>query len=406
MAGIAKYIKNHYPDIYLIFGGPHASLNPDEVILSDCDALCIGEGEYPVLELVSQLEKGVTPSGIANLWIKQGSEVEKTAPRPFIQDLDSLPFPDREMWQTWLEERPKARHQILAGRGCPFQCTYCCNHALKKLSPGTYVRFRSAENIIAEISSITARFPTTDEIYLEIESFSINKEWAIELCSKLEGFNRNRRQPLSFGVNLRVIPNADLESLLVACKKSNFRFLNIGLESGSEKIRREVLKRNYSNEDIINVTTLARKYGLQVSFLNMIGIPGETIDDFKETVRMNRTCMPDWHQTSIFFPYPGTDLYYLCQEQGLIREPLDTKMERARATLNLPGFSRKQIQKCYTWFDYYVYKGSKPMFKILVKVLLSRLRSNAYIAFILRRISHVGFFKWLKNMLVGVDKYW
>jgi anaerobic magnesium-protoporphyrin IX monomethyl ester cyclase len=396
IANIAKYIKSHYPDIYLLVGGPHVSLNPEEVLLDDFDALCIGEGENPTLELLSQLEKGAHPSGIPNLWIKHGSEIEKNSPRPFLQDLDSLPFPDREMWQEWIEERQGSKDSVLLARGCPFQCTYCCNHALKKLAPGAYVRFRSPDNIVKEIKEIANRSPSTKEIYLEVESFGINKEWARELCSKLERFNKTLDQPLSFGANLRITPNADLENLFVECKKCNFRFINIGLESGSERVRREILKRNYSNEDIISAVALARKYGLKIALFNMIGIPGETIADFKETVKINRVCLPDWHYTSIFFPYPGTDLYFLCKQQGLLKKPLDTEMERQKATLDLPGFTKKQIQKSYIWFDYYVYKGHKPIYIVLGRVLQSKFASKSYLNIFLRRLSRLAFFNRLR----------
>lgn len=398
IANIAKYIKSHYPDIYLLVGGPHVSLNSEEVLLDDFNALCIGEGENPTLELLSQLEKGVLPSGIPNLWIKHGSEIEKNSPRSFLQDLDSLPFPDREIWQEWIEERQGSRYSVLLARGCPFQCTYCCNHALKKVALGAYVRFRSPDNIVKEIKEIANRSQSTKEIYLEVETFGINKEWAVELFSKLESFNKTLSQPLSFGANIRITPNADLENLFVACKKCNFRFVNIGLESGSERVRREILKRNYSNEDIINAVVLARKHGLKIALFNMIGIPGETIVDFKETVKINRVCLPDWHLTSIFFPYPGTDLYFLCKEQGLLKKPLDTEIERMKATLDLPGFTKKQIQKSYIWFDYYVYKGHKPIYKILSLVLKSKLRSKSYLNIFFRRLSRLVFFNWLRNV--------
>ena len=93
IAEIASYIKSDHPDIYLFVGGCHVSLNPEEAISSDFDALCIGEGEYPTLELAAQLEQGSLPSGIPNLWIKNNLGIQKNQPRPFLQDLDSLPFP-------------------------------------------------------------------------------------------------------------------------------------------------------------------------------------------------------------------------------------------------------------------------------------------------------------------------
>ena len=398
IANIAKDIKEKWPNTYLLIGGPHVSLNPDNVLLDNFDALCIGEGENPVLELVSQLEKGIQPSTIPNLWIKRGLEIEKNLTRQFLHDLDSLPFPDRKIWQEWIEERPGARYSVLLGRGCPFQCTYCSNHALKRLAPGLYVRFRSPDNIIEEIKDIITNFPVQKkEIYLEVESFGVDKKWAVELCLKLEQLNKNLNQPISFGVNIRITPNVNFEDIFAACKKANFRFINIGLESGSERVRREILKRSYSNEDIINAVNLARKHGLKVAFFNMVGLPGETIADFKETVKVNRICLPDWHLTGIFFPYPGTDLYLLCKEQGLLKEDLDEKIERMKSTLSFPGFSKKQIQRSYIWFDYYVYRGRKPIYKILGRVVRLYFLSNPYSAILWKKLLRLPFFSSLRD---------
>jgi len=303
------------------------------------------------------------------------------------------------MWQEWIEERPGSRYAVLVGRGCPFQCSYCSNHILKKLAPGSYVRFRSPENIVAEIKDIIARFPIRKrEIYLEIETFGVDKKWATDLCLELERFNKTLEQPFSFGANLRITPNdPDLENFFIILKKANFRFINIGLESGSERVRSEILRRNYSNEDISNAVNLARKHGLKVAFFNMIGIPGETLADFKETVKINRTCLPDWHLTSIFFPYPGTDVYSLCEKQGLLGKSSGPEMERMKATLDLPGFSKKQIQKSYIWFDYYVYKGLKPTYKILGRMVRAYLISKPYFVISWKKLLRLPFFRSLRE---------
>lgn len=403
ITSIAKYIRGKYPGIYLLIGGSHASLNPSEALTDDFDALCVGEGEYPTLELVDQLEKTKYPSGILNLWLKKSGEIEKNPPRPFLHNIDNLPFPDRDMWLKWIYE-VKSRYSILLGRGCPFQCSYCSNHALKNVSPGKYVRYRSAENIIEELKETVKRFPTQREVYFEVETIWINKEiqkWTLDLCDKLEMFNKTLSSPLNFGVNIRVTPNMDIEILFAALKRSNFKFINIGLESGSERIRREVLKRFYSNDDIIKTVELARKYGLRVNVLNMVGFPGETLNDFNETVRVNRACLPDRNAISIFFPYPGTDLYFLCKEKGLLNKTVDVECERSKATLDMPEFSARQIQKGYEWFDYYVYKGYRPLHKILVNVFIKKLKSKPLSNYIMRRLAYLDWFKGLKEKVLS-----
>ncbi|OGS03931.1 MAG: hypothetical protein A2204_05610 [Elusimicrobia bacterium RIFOXYA1_FULL_47_7] len=371
----ARFIRKHFPDKYFIIGGPHVSMNPDGV-LDDFDALCVSEGEMPMLELVNQLESGNEPSGINNLWIKNKNGVKKNPARPFLSELDRLPFPDRDMWNEWIDDKPNTRFSVLLGRGCPFECTYCCNHVLKKLSPGQYTRYRSPENIVSEIREIVEKYPDKNEIYLEVENIGIKKEWVVDLCARLAEFNGTQKQPISFGANLRIIPNMDLRSIFKAFKQSNFRFVNIGLESGSEKIRRDILKRDYSNDDIIKAAETAREFGLQVSFLNMIGIPGETEKEFKETIELNRICRPDWTGYSIFYPYQGTVLYDYCEKLGLLNDSLPTEMEREKATLDLPGFSKKRIDYNYNWFEYFVFKGRKPLPLLLAKAFWLKLRSS------------------------------
>ncbi len=175
ISNISRFIKLNYPEIFLIIGGPHATLNPEEVSRDDFDAVCIGEGEIPMLELVNMLQKNEFPSNIKNLWIKKGDIIEKNQIAPFYENLDLLPFPDRTIWEEYIDYRQNFLEKnlsILIGRGCPYSCTYCCNHALRKIADGNYVRFRSPQNIIEEIKLIHERYPLENNIYLEVESFN------------------------------------------------------------------------------------------------------------------------------------------------------------------------------------------------------------------------------------------
>jgi radical SAM superfamily enzyme YgiQ (UPF0313 family) len=362
ISNIAEYIKDKYPHIYLLVGGTHVSLNTDEAIRDAYDALCIGEGEYPTLELVEQLEKSKKPTGIRNLWIKNGNEIEKNRTRELVDDLDQLPFPDRHIWERWVNSPQKSRQVILLGRGCPFECTYCCNHALKRLALGKYVRLRSCDNVLREVREVLEKYPGTEEIYFEVETIGINQPFVMELCAKLEEFNEEYGRPITYGVNLRVTPETDYRDLFEALKRANFGYVAIGLESGSHRVRREILKRHYSNEDVIRTVRLAKGHELRVYMYIMVGIVGETLDDFKETIDCSRACQPDYISLSIFFPYPGTRLYQVCKEKGLLDHKIDPTNERRRASLDLPEFSKRQIQKQFNWFHYHVYKGYRPQY--------------------------------------------
>jgi len=380
LASVAERLKARFNDIFLLAGGPHVTLNPEATIGDAFDAICIGEGEYPTLELVKQLENGDAVSGIPNLWIKHRSSVEKNTTRPFIQNLDSLPFAARAMWQPWIRF-PDSVHTVLLGRGCPYLCTYCCNHALRKIAPGKYVRIRSVDNVMDEVKTILQTFPNAKTLYFEVETIGINIDYAEELCTQLVHLNSTRQELLSFGINLRIIPCLDYDRLFSAMQAAHFTSVNIGLESGSETVRREILRRDYSNIDYYHVVSKARQYGLKVRTYVLIGIPGETRADFRETIHCMRQSQPDEPLYSIFFPYPGTALHEYCKNKGLLPQKLDTRTERYRATLSLPGFSRRQIQRQHDWFYFKVYRGHRSWQDICSRTWYQLLESSYFLSF-------------------------
>ena len=393
---MADRIKLKYPGIYLLAGGTHISLAAGQAITGAFDAICIGEGEAPVVEIAGRIERGEKPSGVGNLWIKNGPIVEKNPARPFSQDLDSLPFPDRDIWQEWVDEEAGTKYSILAGRGCPFECTYCCNHAVKKLAPGNYVRFRSPGNIIAELEECRSRFPAHDTVYIEAENMASGGKWMFELLTELEAYNSRQRKPLSYGTNIRVTKNADFNALFSKMKAANFKYINIGLESGSEKIRKELLKRDYSDGDMIAAVEAARRHGLKVCLNSIMGLPGETEEDIKKTVELNRKCQPDWHFVSIFYPYPGTDLYAYCADNGLIKENLAGELDGRKANILLPGLSAKALEENFLWFNYNVYRGYKPAHVLLARVFRQWLWTKLHGSRAYRKLVGFAPFRWFK----------
>ncbi len=358
IGSVADYIKSKYPAIFTLIGGGHVSINPKEEYLNRFNAICVGEGEYPILELASKFQNQEPYYDIPNLWFKGNGQVIKNLSRSFIENISELPFPDRDMWQEWIL-RPNSRITVLLGRGCPFSCTYCCNHKIREVASGKYVRLRDVQDIINELNEISEKFPSVNEFFLEIETCGVNPDWLIGLCDAICTFNKGFSVPKKFATNLRVFPSIKDEPIFQALKKANFTAISIGLESGSERVRREILNREYSNDDIRRVVRTARKYGIRVGIYNMIGLPGETYDEFLETLAMNQELQPDWHATSIFFPYPGTVLYEKSLEMGVVPRSIDPNNERQKAILDLPRFPKQQIQRSFDSFHFNVYKKSK-----------------------------------------------
>lgn len=365
---IAERIKKIDPDIFVLLGGFHATLNPERSILEPfLDAICIGEGEIATIELANQLAKGMKPSKISNLWIKNQDGIEKNPISDFIQDLDSVPFIDRALWSPWVEDIDH-RPSVTIGRGCPNRCTYCCNHAMARAAHGRYVRDRSPENIIEELNQIIKDNPKVDEFFLQTETLTVNLDYALDLLKKLEIFNAQRPKPIRFGINISIeksiINNRVFFELL---KRANFTSLNVGLESGSERIRKEILRRpQYSNEDIIKFCQMAKEYGIKILLYVMMGLPTETLADYRLTSDCVRKCTPDYVFLYIFYPYPGTDLYNKAKDLGLFKDYIIiTDSERNYPVLDLPEFSRYQIRKEYILFYIKSLQGIYPNSRIL-----------------------------------------
>ena len=307
------------------------------------------------------------------------SGIKKNPTRHFIQNLNELSFSYREMWQEWILNLT-TKPAVLLGRGCPFGCTYCSNHSLRTISAGKYVRMRSPENILEEIRDLYRNLPGITEILLEVETIAVDKARLEKLCDALETFGKETDFKIKFGTNLRVFPNLDIEFVFDQFKRAGITSVTIGLESGSYRIRKDILQRDYTNELLLKTAAIAKERGVEIALFNMVGLPTETPAEFAETVSMNQLIQPAFHATSIFYPYPGTALADLCYKMNLMPKNINTKDERQLAVLDLPGFSKKQIQKSFDSFHYLVYKKreKKSLMHLLIYYSMCFLGHNFY----------------------------
>lgn len=368
VAQVARAIKSIDPATYIALGGPHASLNPQECLqMAPVDAVCIGEGEKAVLELADCIEGGGRPTGIANFFFRlpDSGGIERNETLPFNDVLDNLPFIDRDMWRPWLSQ-PDGSSVIFVGRGCPHRCSYCSNHALSKLASGKYLRFRSVENVLAEVA-VVCETSEIRHIYLEVETIFAVPSYALELFEALARFNAAQKDPVEFGINIALTsalmkrPQV-MEDLISAMRSANVVSLNVGLESGSERIRNEVLRRpRYGNDEWIRFSKEAKKHGIKVIPYVMIGLPEETLQDWNETIRVLQLSEVYNLRLSVFYPYPGTDLHRHVKDKGLASpHVIDGTLERRRVSLRLPGFSRRRVMLEFFLCHYRVFEGMWP----------------------------------------------
>lgn len=360
VARILKDIKNQLPQISTILGGVHVTINPDIIRrLEGVDAVCRGEGEGPLLEYVQAIERTKDPEGIENLSFPQKSDGSLHPCTYYVKDLTSLPIPDRNIFMAYREATTGAPIQttvrFLFCRGCPFNCSYCCNKSIKESFPDTraYVRWPSVERAIEEIDSVSEQY-RFDRFVIDDDIFTLNKRWAVDFCSK---YPDRLRKIKTFEVNVR-IGTVD-EDLMRALKGAGCNLIKIGLESGDEGIRREVLNRKISDEMVFETAALAKKIGIRFHTFNMVGIPGETRRSVFKTMSINRRLRPERVQVTVFYPYRNTALGDYCIEKGMIDRMGDTYFQKS--VLKHDKMFRMEIELYALVFKLLVYVAySKP----------------------------------------------
>jgi len=324
-------------NIPTICGGVHATVDPDEVINTEgIDMLCRGEGEYALLELCQKMSNNEDVSAIKNLWLKRDSRVIKNEVRPLENNLDELPFTDRKLFNYQSLYDYKIRMlTVLASRGCPFNCSYCCNHQYQKLYPHNYVRFRSIDNVLLEIEQALSWYSDVEFINFIDDTLCMDKELLAEFCEKFP-----KRFNLYFHGNSRV--NFLDEETFSLLKKGGCERLDVGIESGNMHLRQQILKRNISNEQIARAFELADKFGIKLSAYNMIGCPHETAEMILETIKLNAKVKPYASHNAIFQPYPNTEAYQICVDNNFISEKKVSAFFK-ESVLEQPQITKRQI---------------------------------------------------------------
>lgn len=341
----SRWIKDYCHFMPIICGGVHATLNPDEVIAYEgVDAVCVGDGEQVMSNCGYWLEHKNLGVGI---WNKSGGMIAKGKPFPVIENLDELPFPDYSLFD--IEGMLKTRNgkfAVIASRGCPYDCSYCSNSALRKRLKGLgkYFRYRSVDNTIEMLKHYVGLYPIKSFTFAD-DIFGLSKKWVFEFCKKYP-----KSIGLPFDCNLRV--EAVTEEILEVLKSANCDMIEVGIESGNRRLRTEVLNRKMTNQQIVDAFELAHKFGIKTRAYNMVGLPYETLEMARQTLELNKRVKPDEVAVFYFYPYKGTKLYDVCESEGLIADSKTTGYV-SKSVLKLPDFSAKELESIHD--DFYRY---------------------------------------------------
>jgi anaerobic magnesium-protoporphyrin IX monomethyl ester cyclase len=365
---LAEYFKGRYP-APIIFGGVHPTIEPEESIRHPAvDMICVGEGEEALRELLDRLPS--RPEGIGNIWFKDGGEVVRNPVRPLIDDLDALPVVDRELFEyEKLLPLRAYEGQLMVGRGCPYGCSYCINPVLQEIyrGRGRFVRHRSVENVIAEAKDLVSRYPVKC-IYFCDDVFVLNRQWLEEFCSVY-------RREIGLPFRCQARPEMINAEVCRTLKEAGCFNMQMGIEAGNQRIRNEVLKRKMSNRKIVEAARDVREAGLTLYAYNMIGLPYETEAEIRETIELNRRIKPDFMQTSIFQPYPGTGLKAICEREGwLTAEPTRIRSNKFSSIVEYPELSARMIRRYKRRFRYLVYRDENRLKALVILLFDSNYR--------------------------------
>lgn len=350
---LIQQIRKHI-DVPVIGGGLHATFSPEAVLAAPgFDYVGLGECEEALLDLVEALVAKRSPHGIANIWVRGGFRPVLRKP---IEPLDRLPFAARDM----LDE-PRGLVQMSTQRGCPFPCTYCGARMFNQLYEGTgeYGRRRTHENVFDELRMLRAEGRLAYVIFLD-DTFTIHHPWVKEFCRR---YKEEFRLPFCLHARVETVNEAMIHMLADAgCQQITY-----GVESGSERVRRELMRRPVTNQRFRDVFRWTKQAGILTIANYMLGLPGETLEEMHQTYSLAEELESFDFGFFVFYPYPGTHLFDTCRSEGYLPGDYLTRPANHRESiLQLPHITQHDIDVVYDRFTD-------------LRVRLERRRSEAYL---------------------------
>lgn len=301
--GLNARIKEECPDVVSYMGGPHPTYYPDVIHTPGLDVICRGEGEDASVELCNALDAGDDITRIRDLWVKHEGKVYKNSARGLRRDIDSIPFPPRELLYAYdpsLARRPLK--SFTTNRGCPFPCSYCFNPSLVDHYGSTWkkVRIRSPENVVAEIAQVRD-FGPLHVVGFRESIFVYQAQW-------LRQFGELYRREIGVPYYAHVRADILTEEMVDLLAWSGCHTVNLGIETASEELANGVLRRNIKMDRLREGIRRLKKAGIVVFADNILGIPGGSLEDDLATLQMNIDLDVDYAAATLCTPYPGTGI--------------------------------------------------------------------------------------------------
>jgi len=387
-----------------VFGGPHATVAPEQVI-QIADILVIGEGEETFAQILKKIDHREDTTGIAGRWVKQDDTIVKNEVTHVISALDELPMPhwrifdDIHYSSSFIKRHFKGATitgTFEASRGCPYACAYCTNDYVRSLyrGMGKWRREKSPERIVQEVSMFRDQYGL-DCVYWIDEVMLTNVD-------RLRRFRDLYRSEIGIPFVFMERPENMTDEKVRIFRETGAQMVSIGIESGDENIRKNLLNRKHSQQTIISAFKTAKKYDLTTHAFTMIGFPGEGKDSIKKTYKLIKEVQPQTLQTTIFYPLRKTRLYEKVVAEGLFN--IHTPMPTEYYTKSALNFSRSKHHELLL-SQYVLTNYKKKAISIFGLCMLSLPPVLTSIVYLIIRSLHFfrrGYNKLLKTMFPSI----
>lgn len=306
----ARAIKQRRPGLPIIFGGIHPTLFPELIVDPAVDLVCRGEGENAFRALLAALAAGRMRTDIPGLWVKAGGVVHRNELGPLV-DIDALPCFDRDLYAGYrfFDGEPVG---VALTRYCPYECSFCINHVLKRLyrGRGKFCRTRDRESILAELAALKQRLPAATFVF-EADTLNVDEAWLL-------GFLAGYRERIGRPFICTVVADRLTEAQAAALQESGCVCLSFSPETGDETLRREVVQKPIRDEHYRRAAALCHRHRIPFVTANILGFPGETLEQSWATVRFNRELRPAVAMAALLQPYPQTDVAAYALRHGYL----------------------------------------------------------------------------------------
>ncbi len=334
------------PGAKIVFAGAHKEMHSPGFLEThkDVDFVLVGEYEFALLELLDRLRDGKDLRDALGIVFREpGGAVVQTPPRPLEKDLDAFPWPAREFlpMHNYMDTPggiPTPSLQLWASRGCPFKCIFCAWPQI--IYGGSHYRTRTPKDVVDELEWCVKKYGFKS-FYFDDDTFNIGKPRIMELAREI----RDRKIGLPWAVMARA-DTMDLE-MLVALKEAGLCALKYGVESGSQKLVSSACK-GLDLGKVRETVRFTRELGIKYHLTFMFGLPGETWETVRESIRFALEMDPDSIQFSITTPFPGSQFYEMMEEKGyLLSKDFSEYDGYNRAVVRTDAMTAKELEEAH-----------------------------------------------------------